>query len=581
MTASNVHRRGAARVLLSTLVAGLALSGCGGGDDDTAAAPAPATPARISVNGLAAVGAPLAGAAVSLRCADGSSGSTTADAQGRWTLSVPAAAFPCLGRAALASTVLHAALAAAADATTARMNITPLTDLLLTQLAGQTAVGFYDAPRYAAVTAAAADTALAQLRSQLPAALAATLGSDNPVTVAFSADGSGHDALLDALQAAFTRAGTTLAEVGAALAQGGTAAGLLPSHLLAAQLSASVGQPLTLDIAGRPLSGATAMVDFGTAASASGSVAAGGRQVTVTVPAALAGVPTVALQVQGVHGGVAVALTTPAVDTGTGGNTGGNTGGTPPTDGGVQATSGTLQVSGNPAGPFGALPASFTPASVQPLYLGLQGVAWHTSSVARDDWNLSINGLVITSVHAPTGGAFQSSALLGAGALRTAGVSVDLVGGSVRFTNVTLNRSASTTGSLVLNGTLAIPVQTGTALAFNGDGRTWIGSGMDAAAAAGVDTPIGSAVKTTHTWTSTLGTQVVLSITRIGGAVNNTQLQVTSALGSGWLRTANGATLPAGLTLDAAAKTVRFDRVSLPDNGLGGGLLLSGALAIQ
>lgn len=571
---SLAHARGPApaRAWLATLAAGLLLAACGGGDD-----PAPATPQAITVSGVAAVGAPLPGAAVSLRCADASNASATADTQGRWSTTVPAGAFPCLARATLAGTVLHAALATAADATTARMNITPLTELLLTQLAGQAAAGFFDAPRYAAVTAAAIDTALVALRSQLPAALASGLGNDNPVTVAFSANGAGHDALLDGLQAAFTAAGTTLGEVSAALAQGSTGGSLLPSHLPATALSATVGQALTLAIAGRPLPAGEVSVSFGTAAVATGTVSADGLGLTVTVPTALAGVPAVTVAVTGVRGAAPVTLSTPAAEPGTGG--GGTT--TPPA-GGPFSASGTLQVSGGPAGVlFGPLPSSYTPTRFDPRHLGMAVGIWNTAAEVGQSWNLSIGSLVITSVHGPSGAAFQSSVLLGRGALRTAGVTVDLVNGSVRFSNVTLNRSAGASGSLVLDGSLTVPAQTGTALVFGGDGRSWVGAGMDAPAAAGVDSAVGSATKTTHTWTSALGTEVSLAITRLNGAINNTQLQVTSAFGSAWIRTVNGATLPEGLTLDAAAKSVRFDNVSLPDNGLGGGLFLTGTLPIQ
>src|SRR5690606_41291574 len=76
-----------------------------------APAPAPAPPPPLSIGGTAATGAPLAGAAISLKCV-GASFSTSADASGSYRIpSVPVDAAPCLLRAQQASTVYIAPVA--------------------------------------------------------------------------------------------------------------------------------------------------------------------------------------------------------------------------------------------------------------------------------------------------------------------------------------------------------------------------------------------------------------------------------------------------------------------------------------
>src|SRR3989344_4825539 len=112
------------------------LVGCGGGGGDSnSSTPAPG----LGVTGTAAVGYPVANGTVSLKCASGATATTTTAANGTWSVSIPSGAAPCIVRVsggtangqALASP-LHSILQSAGT-----VNVTPLTDLIVAKLAGQ------------------------------------------------------------------------------------------------------------------------------------------------------------------------------------------------------------------------------------------------------------------------------------------------------------------------------------------------------------------------------------------------------------------------------------------------------------
>ena len=68
---------------LAALIVSIALIGCGGGG---ASGSSSATP--LTLNGIAATGAPIANAVITVLDATGTSKSTTADASGNYTLDV-------------------------------------------------------------------------------------------------------------------------------------------------------------------------------------------------------------------------------------------------------------------------------------------------------------------------------------------------------------------------------------------------------------------------------------------------------------------------------------------------------------
>ena len=288
------------------------LAACGGGGSDDAGG-GPVEPAALAVQGTAAVGAGLAGA-VSLKCAnaDGTglvSGSITADAQGHYSTSLSGARLPCVAEiTADGQPVLHGlATASTGSGGGVVLNLTPLTELLLTQVLGQVPQAWFagvTATQLATITAAAQSGAWATVRAQLPAAVASGLGGVDPASVSFQPDGTGHDAALDALAAALRAGGTDL---GGALTRLLAGQAVVPPYVNAASAAQGrAGDTLTLSGYALP---ATPVVMFGDTA-ASASTNAEGTQITVTVPAGLA-TGALSLSVTGVSGSVAFEVLAP------------------------------------------------------------------------------------------------------------------------------------------------------------------------------------------------------------------------------------------------------------------------------
>ena len=65
------------------------LAACGGGGGSDAL--------TTQINGTAARGAPLAGAEISLQCADGQASNVRSDANGNFSIEVVNLAYPCIG----------------------------------------------------------------------------------------------------------------------------------------------------------------------------------------------------------------------------------------------------------------------------------------------------------------------------------------------------------------------------------------------------------------------------------------------------------------------------------------------------
>ena len=294
------------------------LCACGGGGDapaeGTTPPPAPA-PTALTISGVVAVGAPLSGATVSVRCSAGTPATATTSATGDYSLRVTAGALPCVLRAnggtaggAANTERLHAWLAGASGAASVRANLTPLTELMAAHLAGGSPADFFDtvdAARFAQITTAANNAALVALRNGLPVALRDAMGSIDPLTALFQANGAGLDAVLDQLNDALAAAGVSLTEAAALLAQGSAP---LPPYLTGpATGTGQAGDSVTLNGHALP---ATPVVRFGSTTATGAATNAAGTQITVPVPAGLpAG--ALSLTVDGVTGAVAYTVVVP------------------------------------------------------------------------------------------------------------------------------------------------------------------------------------------------------------------------------------------------------------------------------
>ena len=188
------------------LAAAAALAACGGGSDGDATSPPPA--AATSLSGTAAVGAPIAGGTVQLRCSGGSAVlEAVTGANGAWRIDTTGQALPCAvrvtGGSLAAGQALHS-VALTFDTT----NITPLTDLIVANATGKLPATWWGTAGpgdLGSLAAAQVDKALASVRSALGLA---TLQTFDPRTVAFNAVAKDKvDDVLEALQQALANLG--------------------------------------------------------------------------------------------------------------------------------------------------------------------------------------------------------------------------------------------------------------------------------------------------------------------------------------------------------------------------------------
>ncbi len=188
---------------------GLLLAGCGGGGGGS--------PTSSTLGGTAAVGFPIVGGTINVRCAAGSAISpATTNSTGDWQVTVSGQTLPCAVQVSggtinsVANTTSYHSIATALGT----VNITPLTDLMVANLAGAATLGaWFDGLTPAMLTAinqTGVDAALAKLRTALSGL--APLGTINPITTAFTAaPGNTSDDMLAALRAAMTSASVTYA----------------------------------------------------------------------------------------------------------------------------------------------------------------------------------------------------------------------------------------------------------------------------------------------------------------------------------------------------------------------------------
>lgn len=208
----------------------LLLSACGGGGSSSPApaptpAPAPApAPAPLSVTGVVAKGAALASADISAKCATGT-GTAKSGADGSYSLSISGGVLPCVLEAVSGADVLHSA------ATTAKANITPLTELMVAQMTGVAPADWFKATTATSVgtdvTAAKVSSAQTAVLSVLTAAgVDASKAGDfvsGPLTAANGTTvGSDQDKVLDAIARQLAAGGAQLADLTATVVGSGS-----------------------------------------------------------------------------------------------------------------------------------------------------------------------------------------------------------------------------------------------------------------------------------------------------------------------------------------------------------------------
>lgn len=205
-------------------VVGLAACGSGSSDDDGSEGPAEA---GLTLTGTAATGLAIAGQPVTAKCNGGSGDATTND-DGSYTITVEGgASLPCTLRVTTSDgQVLHSL--AVGTGSTARANITPVSELIVARLAGGDPAAFFerfDAEAASSVNESSVQSASAAVVETLKSAgidLSAfgdVLTAELRAATSANPTGNAFDQALDALGAALATSGTTLAELSGTVAQ--------------------------------------------------------------------------------------------------------------------------------------------------------------------------------------------------------------------------------------------------------------------------------------------------------------------------------------------------------------------------
>ena len=177
----------------------------------------------ITLTGVVAKGAALAGATVTAKCASGTVTPVTSGADGSYTLTIADGTLPCVleatGTGADAALVLHSVATGTSSATA---NITPLTELLVAQLTGQDPAAFMAGASASDISAEVTSTDIGTAQSAVLGTLTAAgvdtsaitnVVSGTLVAATGSTSGNDYDVVLDNLAAALSTGGSTLAQL--------------------------------------------------------------------------------------------------------------------------------------------------------------------------------------------------------------------------------------------------------------------------------------------------------------------------------------------------------------------------------
>lgn len=185
------------------------LASCGGGGGGGGSTP---PPTQQILSGTAAAGAPIIGHVV-VKDSAGVTRTAQIDAAGGYTVDVTGLTPPFLlraeGVAGGRSYVIHSA-ATNADVN-GTINITPLTDLIVANIARQVAANYFDSGNFSTLSASELNTAEDALQQRLQAVLTdlGIAGSIDLLRSAFSTDHTGLDAALDVLRVSVDTATNT------------------------------------------------------------------------------------------------------------------------------------------------------------------------------------------------------------------------------------------------------------------------------------------------------------------------------------------------------------------------------------
>lgn len=218
---------GGSRFVLSAMMAAT-LTACGGGGDGGPTASNDG-PAAVTTTGVAAIGAPIIGGKVTLKCASGAVPSATTGTDGSWTVSLKSTDYPCVARvsggeanAAPLASPLHSVLAAPGVT-----NITPLTDIMVGVLGKDAPQTWFNSVKDGDLADVITSGNMNDALTKLTNALATLPGKPalpdgfNPLTTHFKAEqGDAGDRLLETYSASLMASGLTQAQAAVNTASG-------------------------------------------------------------------------------------------------------------------------------------------------------------------------------------------------------------------------------------------------------------------------------------------------------------------------------------------------------------------------
>ncbi|MEX8520099.1 MAG: hypothetical protein AB3X44_16435 [Leptothrix sp. (in: b-proteobacteria)] len=208
-----------------------ALAACGGGGGNSTPNGGGAT--TLALQGVAATGAAIPGAAVLAKCNGGSGNATTAS-DGSYSITLTAGTLPCVLEVT-PTTGPKLYSVAVGSGTSVKANVTPLTQLIVAKLAGKDPAAYFTAfgaGDITALTASAVTLSQAAVvdtlkNSGVDASAVGNLLSGNLVAASGGNAGNAMDLVLDALNTKLTTAGVTLAQLTTLVTQ--TSAAATPS----------------------------------------------------------------------------------------------------------------------------------------------------------------------------------------------------------------------------------------------------------------------------------------------------------------------------------------------------------------
>jgi hypothetical protein len=201
--------------VMAGVIAGI-LAGCGGGGSSDSS--------KLTLSGTAATGLAIANAPVSAKCQSGTASATTR-ADGSFSLSISGGSLPCVLEVSGADkTLLHSIIHG--NGTSATVNITPLSDLMVARLAGQTPAEFFNAfdpSKINANTVADAQQAVVKALKDVVDLSGMDLLSDKLQAANGGNAGNAFDQKLDAFKAKLAAANISLATLLQAMADNSSA----------------------------------------------------------------------------------------------------------------------------------------------------------------------------------------------------------------------------------------------------------------------------------------------------------------------------------------------------------------------